>query len=88
MVLSGPVYTDSNLVLEALRQVQGVALTRRSLVHDAVCRGELVQLSPIAVAHQNPYWLVWPMRSHGTAKLVAFSEWLKAEVANYLAQIH
>ena len=87
MALSGPVYTDSNLVLEALRQGQGVALTRRSLVHDAVLNGELVQLSPIAVPHQNPYWLVWPMRSHGTAKLVAFSEWLKAEVASYLEQI-
>lgn len=85
--LKGPVYSDSNLVIEALRQGQGVSLTRRSLVHDALQRGELVPLSAITVPYQNPYWLVWPMRSHGSAKLLALTDWLQAEVRNYLGEL-
>lgn len=85
--LCGPVYSDSNLVVEALRQGQGVALTRRSLVHDLLRVGELVLLSQITVPYQNPYWLVWPTRSQGKAKLELFSAWLKGEVQNYLAEI-
>ncbi len=80
---AGPVYSDSNLVIEALRQGQGVSLTRRSLVHDAVGRGELVYLSDITVPYANPYWLVWPQRSEGTAKLAAFRGWLENEVRDY-----
>ena len=85
-VPAGPVYSDSNLVIEALRQGQGVTLTRRSLVHDAVRRGELVLLSAIAAPYANPYWLVWPLRSEGTAKLAAFRAWLEAEVHDYLRE--
>lgn len=85
--LGGPVYSDSNLVIEALRQGQGVSLTRRSLVHDALRRGELVLLSPLAIPYQNPYWLVWPMRSQGAAKLQAFTSWLLAEVEVYLTEV-
>lgn len=84
--LGGPVYSDSNLVVEALRQGQGVSLTRRSLVHDLVRDGELVLLSDIAVPYQNPYWLIWPMRSHGTAKLRSFTDWLNGEIAAYQAE--
>ena len=85
--LAGPVYTDSNLVIEAVRQGHGVTLTRRSLVHDLLKSGELVQLSPITTPYANPYWLVWPMRSHGSAKLSALTEWLIGEVATYRAEI-
>ena len=85
--LGGPVYSDSNLVVEALRQGQGVSLTRRSLVHDLVRDGELVLLSDIAVPYQNPYWLIWPMRSHGTAKLRSFTDWLNGEIAAYQAEL-
>lgn len=51
---------DSNLVLEAVRLGQGIALERRSLVHDAIVRGELVQLCDIRAPYAYPYWLVWP----------------------------
>ena len=83
---SGPSFSDSNLLIEALRQRQGVALTRRSLVHDLVRTGELVMLSDIAVPYV-PYWLVWPMRSHRTAKLAALAGWLEGEVSRYLAEV-
>lgn len=83
-VPDGPVFTDSNLVIEALRQGQGVTLTRRSLVHDAVAAGEFSLLSDITVPYPNPYWLIWPARSQGKAKLTAFSAWLQAAVRDYL----
>lgn len=85
--LRGPVYSDSNLVIEALRQGQGVALTRRSLVHDLLRSGELVRLPGPAVPYPNPYWLIWPPRSQGTAKLQAFAAWLGDEVQRYLGEI-
>jgi LysR family glycine cleavage system transcriptional activator len=86
-VPDGPIYTDSNLVVEALRQGQGVAVTRRSLVHDLIRAGELCQLTAVAATYANPYWLVWPPRSEGTAKQAAFADWLAGEVRNYLAEV-
>lgn len=83
---TGPVYTDSNLVIEAMRQGQGVTLTRRSLVHDAIRTGEFVQLSDIVAPYAIPYWLVWPARSEGTGKLTALRDWLENEVRDYLAE--
>lgn len=85
--LSGPIFTDSNLVIEAVRQGQGATLTRRSLVHDALKAGELVQLSKIVVPYPDPYWLIWPMRSTGSDKLKAFAGWLEAEVRRYQAEL-
>ena len=40
-------------------------------------------LSDITVPYANPYWLVWPQRSEGTAKLAAFRGWLENEVRDY-----
>ncbi len=81
--LAGPIFNDSSLIIEALRQCQGVTVTRRSLVHDLISHGELVQLSDVSARYANPYWLAWPLRSNGTLKLQAFSDWLVAEVAAY-----
>lgn len=85
--LRGPVFSDSNLVIEAVRQGQGIALTRRSLVEDGLRSGELVQLSALTVPYPNPYWLIWPARSQGLAKVQAFTIWLADAVAAYLAEI-
>ncbi len=75
---------DSNLVLQAVRLGQGIALERRSLVHDAIQRGELVQLSPVIAPYPYPYWLVLPNRERSETKQQVFSSWLKHEVAEYL----
>ncbi|QKL02140.1 LysR family transcriptional regulator [Pseudomonas sp. NY5710] len=75
---------DSNLVLQAVRLGQGIALERRSLVHDAMQRGELVQLSPVIAPYPYPYWLVLPNRERSETKQQVFSSWLKHEVAEYL----
>ena len=78
---------DSNLILEAVRLGQGIALERRSLVQDAIARGELVQLGNISVPYAYPYWLVWPPREGSHTKQQAFSQWLFKEVDSYLGQL-
>ncbi|MDF3932667.1 LysR substrate-binding domain-containing protein [Pseudomonas citronellolis] len=76
---------DSNLVVEALRLGQGVAVERRSLVAGAMARGELVQLGDIRAPYAYPYWLVWPQREETRTKVAVFAEWLAEQVELYLA---
>ena len=78
---------DSNLVLEAVRLKQGIALVRRSLVHDAIGRGELVQLSDYAVPYAYPYWLLLPDRERIQGRRQQFVEWLNEEVELYLQEV-
>ncbi|KUM42518.1 LysR substrate-binding domain-containing protein [Pseudomonas sp. EpS/L25] len=76
---------DSNLVLEALRLGQILALERRSLVQTALEEGRLVQLSPVVAPYPYAYWLVWPERAESAEKQERFGAWLQAEAATYLA---
>lgn len=85
--LRGMHFNDSNLVLEAARRGQGVALSRLSLVHGALQDGALVQLTDISVPYPNAYWLVWPVRSAARARVAQFSQWLDAEIDAYLAKV-
>lgn len=78
---------DSNLVLEALRLGQTLALERRSLVQDALDEGRLVQLSPVVAPYPYAYWLVWPERAESAEKQERFTAWIQAEVASYLATL-
>ena len=55
IVPGGLCINDSNLVLEAVRLGKGIALERRSLVQEALCRGELVQLTPFTAPYPWPY---------------------------------
>lgn len=79
---------DSNLVLEALRLGQTLALERRSLVQTALQEGRLVQLSPVVAPYPYAYWLVWPERAESAEKQQRFTAWLQAEVATYLAGLY
>ena len=63
--LNGPMFTDSILVIEAMRQGQAITLTRRSLAHDLLQSGELVQLGELTTPYANPYWLVWAQPQPG-----------------------
>ncbi|WP_027600618.1 MULTISPECIES: LysR substrate-binding domain-containing protein [Pseudomonas] len=78
---------DSNVVLEALRLGQALALERRSLVQAALDEGRLVQLSPETAPYPYAYWLVWPERAESAEKQERFSAWIQAEVATYLAAL-
>lgn len=79
---------DSNLVLGAVRLGQGIALVRRSLVHDAIVRGELVQLTEHEVPYAYPYWLVFPEQARSEARGHQFSAWLFEEVERYIDEVN
>jgi LysR family glycine cleavage system transcriptional activator len=76
---------DSNVILGSVLLGRGIALERRSLVADAIARGELVQLSDVCVPYPYPYWLVWPQREGLSPQQIHFAEWIEAEVEKYLA---
>ena len=84
---SGLCSNDSNLVLEAVRLGQGIALVRRSLVHDAIMRGELVQLTGYTAPYAYPYWLVLPGQERPEARRRQFAAWLFEEVKRYLGEV-
>jgi LysR family transcriptional regulator, glycine cleavage system transcriptional activator len=85
IVPDGLVTNDSNLILQAVRLGQGIALERRSLVQDALDRGELVQLTQVSVDYPWPYWLVTRRESAKCEEEAAFIAWLVEEVAGYLS---
>ncbi|WLH84456.1 LysR substrate-binding domain-containing protein [Pseudomonas sp. FP2338] len=76
-------FTDSTLMLEAVRLGHGVALTRRSIAHALIQRGELVRLTDIEPAHTSRYYLVWPAGSKPSAQLTLLHNWLKDQVKTY-----
>ncbi|MBI3525517.1 MAG: LysR family transcriptional regulator [Betaproteobacteria bacterium] len=84
--LDGPRFNDSNLMLEAVRLGQALCLTRRSLVHKDLCEGRLVRLSPIEPPYPDAYWLVWPLRLEAAPKIEKLRNWLRKEIAAYLAE--
>lgn len=81
IVPGGLCINDSNLVLEAVRLGKGIALERRSLVQDALSRGELVQLTPFTAPYPWPYWLVSSQAAEQKTEAVLFKAWLDEEVA-------
>lgn len=78
---SGLCFNDSNMVLEAVRLGQGIALERRSLVAGAIARGELVQLTEHVVPYPWPYWLVTPKGGEKKPEVETFIQWIKDEAA-------
>ncbi|HEX6137578.1 MAG TPA: transcriptional regulator GcvA [Casimicrobiaceae bacterium] len=76
----GPIFNDSSFMLYAAAGAQGVALARSSLVASDVRNGILVRLFDIDVPAPRRYYLVYPPRLAGSAKLAAFREWLLEEI--------
>ena len=74
---------DSNLLLAAVLQGEGIALMRDSLVARHLADGRLCQLSPLTVPHPSALWLVWPQHPQLSRKQADFRDWLRAEIADY-----
>ena len=72
-----------NLRSKPCAKARPLPLTRRSLAHDLLQSGELAT-GRTDCPYANPYWLVWPSRSRGKAKVQVFAEWLEGEIADYL----
>ena len=76
----GPIFTDSSMSLQAAIEGQGVALARGALAKADLESGRLVQIFDVALIADHAYFLVCPEATAERPKVVAFREWLLAEV--------
>ncbi|HXZ47664.1 MAG TPA: transcriptional regulator GcvA [Usitatibacter sp.] len=79
--VAGPMFNDASLSLQAAVRGEGVALARRSIVGDELARGTLKRLFRTSVPSRERYWFVSPRATAGTARVKAFREWVKSELA-------
>ena len=76
----GPIFNDSAHMLQAAAEGQGVALARQTLLGNDVRNGVLVRLFDVVSPAPRSFWLVYPPRMSGTAKLAQFRQWLRDEI--------
>lgn len=76
-------FTDSTLMLEAARLGYGVALTRRSIAHAMIQRGQLVRLTDVEPVHASRYFMLWPTHSRRSAQLASLLTWLRQQIIEY-----
>ena len=62
---------------------QGIALGRRSLVHDELNSGLLYRLFAEELKSPFSYYLVMPPRSRSCSELKAFTQWLLDEIQQF-----
>ncbi len=76
-------FNDSATLLEALDSGCGFAVTRRSLVHDDLKRGNLVQLTDMTVNDTLAYYAVFDKESKDSPAVASFVAWLKSLFIEY-----
>jgi len=76
------VFNDAGLMLQAVEQSLGLALSREILAADALIDGRLVQLSPISITHADaePYHFVYPPNLRTWPPLDSLRRWLRDEL--------
>ncbi|TFV90223.1 transcriptional regulator GcvA [Oxalobacteraceae bacterium OM1] len=79
----GSRYSDSNLMLGAAVEGQGIAIGRSALVHDDLAAGRLVRASERIVPAPYAYYLVTASGRRKPPHLVAFEDWLRKEAAAF-----
>ncbi len=77
----GMLFDQFATMMQAAMHGIGVALLPAFLAAPALTEGRLVPTFGGAVAGGGSYWLVWPERRAGQATVMAFAEWLVAELA-------
>ncbi|WP_274610057.1 LysR substrate-binding domain-containing protein [Pseudomonas sp. TH15] len=70
-------------MLEAARLGYGVALTRRSIAHAMIQRGQLVRLTDVEPVHASRYFMLWPTHSRRSAQLASLLTWLRQQIIEY-----
>ena len=77
----GPRFTDSAMLIQAAVAGYGVALGRRSLCHEEIRTGQLVQPFGFVLRANAAYYMVGSSEKWDTHKVRAFRDWLKAQAA-------
>ena len=76
---AGLFFSDFALALSWAENGHGVALTRRSLADDALCRQRLVHILDVTLPEERAYWFVTPQGAELTPLLERFRAWIFAE---------
>jgi LysR family glycine cleavage system transcriptional activator len=79
--IEGPTFNDASYSLQAAARGEGIALARRSIVADDLERGRLKRLFGVALPAPERYWFVSPRALAGAARVKAFRDWVRAELA-------
>ncbi len=79
----GPVFSHANMSLQAAADGQGVALGRSPLADDDLAAGRLVRLFEVSLPGDWAYHIVCPRATADRPKIVAFRDWLLAEVRGH-----
>lgn len=75
-------FNDAGMMLQAVEQNIGIALSREVLAADALRERRLFRLSSLALrdATVDAYWLVHPPELHDWRPLAALRRWLRAQL--------
>jgi LysR family glycine cleavage system transcriptional activator len=79
----GSAYSDSNLMLGAAVEGQGIAIGRSGLVHDDLAKGRLVRIAGPIVPAPYAYYLVTATGRKKPSHQQAFEDWLRKEAAAF-----
>ena len=80
--------SDGSLMIKAAIAGQGIAMGRRSLVHDELQSGLLYQPFDTELKSPFSYYLVMPPRSRNCPELKAFTLWLFEEIQQFELMYH
>ena len=80
----GPIFSDSQLVLQAAINGEGVALGRGALVADALAKGTLVEPFGDRMPSSFSYYLVSTKNTSDQYKIRVFKNWLRREAEEFM----
>jgi LysR family glycine cleavage system transcriptional activator len=84
----GMLFDDSQLLLRAAMQDQGMILARHWFAIDDVRAGRLIAPFDLSVGTEHAYWVVWPMGRRESPAARLFREWLMAAAEKETSPIH
>lgn len=79
----GPTFSNSQLVMQAALNGEGIALGRDVLVADAIARGDLVRPFADSLPCQFSYYMVSAKNTSDQHKIRVFKKWLSAEADGF-----
>ncbi len=77
----GPIFSHSNLILQAARYGQGIAIGHSVLAQADIQSGRLVRPFELVLPSQYSYDIICPKSWADKPKITAFREWLKGIIA-------
>ncbi len=83
--LKGPLFSNTQLAVEAAASGRGVALTPLVLIQPDLASGRLIRLFDVSYVDPNAFWLLCRDDRKGEAAIRAFMRWIRREAAKTAA---